>query len=309
MSGRITGAAGTGRTALRHHHPATPYLFAAPYVVLLLAFLVGPAIFGVWMSLHNWDFMLPGKPWVGLQNYRDLFNSGSVLFHPFWNGMKNTFLFVLMSVPFLVLIPLGLSLLLNRKFRGRTFFRAVVFAPFVLGVAVVGLIFGYLFDPAVGVINGILDGIGLPKVSWLSAQPQAWITILVMTIWWTIGFNAVIFLAGLQGLPEQLYEAAELDGAGRWGQFRHVTIPGLRNVFLFVVTTTILASANLFGQPYILTKGGPGDSTTTAIMAMTNEGLRGFRMGSAAAMSYMLALALAIISVANFLIMRERKPS
>ncbi|MET9019192.1 sugar ABC transporter permease [Actinopolymorpha sp. NPDC004070] len=297
------------RTALRHHRPLTPYLFVAPYVVLLLTFVVGPAVFGFWMSLHNWDFMLPGKPWVGLQNYRDLLDAGSVIFHPFWNGMKNTFLFVLMSVPFLVAIPLGLSLLLNQKFAGRTFFRAVVFTPFVLGVAVVGLLFGYLFDPEVGLINGILSGIGLPKVSWLTTQPQAWITILVTTIWWTIGFNAVIFLAGLQGLPGELYEAAELDGAGRWARFRHVTVPGLRNIFLFVVTTTILASANLFGQPYILTRGGPGDSTTTAIMAMTNEGLRGFRMGTAAAMSYVLALALTIISIANFLIMRERRPS
>jgi len=300
--------AGTmGRPALRHYRPVTPYLFVAPFVILLLTFLVFPAIFGVWMSLHNWDFMLPGKPWVGLQNYTDLFDSASVIFHPFWNGMKNTFLFVLISVPFLVTIPLLLSLLLNKKFPGRTFFRAIIFTPFVLGVAVVGVLFGYLFDPEVGLVNGLLSAFGIGKIAWLTSQPQAWITILICTVWWTIGFNAVIFLAGLQSLPEELYEAAELDGAGRWGKFRHITVPGLRNVFIFVLTTTILASANLFGQPYLLTHGGPGDSTTTAIMAMTNEGLRGFRMGTAAAMSYMLALVLALVSIANFLLMRERK--
>jgi len=300
--------AGTmGSPRLRHYRPVTPYLFVAPFVILLLTFLVFPAIFGVWISLHNWDFMLPGKPWVGLQNYLDLFDSASVIFHPFWNGMKNTFLFVLISVPFLVSIPLLLSLLLNKKFPGRTFFRAIIFTPFVLGVAVVGVLFGYLFDPEVGLVNGLLSGLGIGKIAWLTSQPQAWITILITTIWWTIGFNAVIFLAGLQSLPEQLYEAAELDGAGRWGKFRHITLPGLRNVFIFVLTTTILASANLFGQPYLLTHGGPGDSTTTAIMAMTNEGLRGFRMGTAAAMSYLLALVLALVSIANFLLMRERK--
>jgi len=300
--------AGTmGSPRLRHYRLVTPYLFVAPFVILLLTFLVFPAIFGVWISLHNWDFMLPGKPWVGLQNYLDLFDSASVIFHPFWNGMKNTFLFVLISVPFLVSIPLLLSLLLNKKFPGRTFFRAIIFTPFVLGVAVVGVLFGYLFDPEVGLVNGLLSGLGIGKIAWLTSQPQAWITILITTIWWTIGFNAVIFLAGLQSLPEQLYEAAELDGAGRWGKFRHITIPGLRNVFIFVLTTTILASANLFGQPYLLTHGGPGDSTTTAIMAMTNEGLRGFRMGTAAAMSYLLALVLALVSIANFLLMRERK--
>jgi multiple sugar transport system permease protein len=307
MASTMGRSAAVGRPTLRHYRPITPYLFVAPFVILLLAFLVFPAIFGVWISLHNWDFMLPGKPWVGLQNYLDLFDSASVIFHPFWNGMKNTFLFVLISVPFLVSIPLLLSLLLNRKFPGRTFFRAIIFTPFVLGVAVVGVLFGYLFDPEVGLVNGLLSGLGLSKVAWLTSQPQAWITILITTIWWTIGFNAVIFLAGLQSLSQELYEAAELDGAGRWGKFRHITIPGLRNVFIFVLITTILASANLFGQPYLLTHGGPGDSTTTAIMAMTNEGLRGFRMGTAAAMSYMLALVLALVSIANFLLMRERK--
>jgi multiple sugar transport system permease protein len=291
---------------LRHHHPLTPYLFIAPYVVLLFGFVLWPAVFGFWISLHDWDFLLPSKPFVGLQNYANLLDSTSTTYDPFWNGMRNTLIFTVISVPFLVVIPLALAVMLNRKFPGRTVFRALIFAPFVLGISVIGLLFTYLFDARYGLINEMLSWVGVPEIGWLTTQPAAWIGLVIVTIWWTIGFNAIIFLAGMQAISAQQYEAAELDGAGGWGKFRHVTIPGLRNVFIFVLTTTILASANMFGQSYLITSGGPGDSTRTAIMVMTEEGLRQFRMGSASAMSYVLALFLAVVSVANFFVMRER---
>ena len=127
-----------------------------------------------------------------------------------------------------------------------------------------------------------------------------------MTVWWTMGFNAVIYLAGLQDIPRDLYDAAEVDGANVWQRFRNVTLPGLRPVLLFVVITTLLASANMFGQAYIVTQGAPGEETRTAIMYIAEEGLRGFRMGNAAAMSTVLALMLAVVSIANFWLFRER---
>ena len=126
---------------LRLHHPATPYLLCAPYLLLLLTFVLGPAVFGIWVSLHAWDFMLPFKPFVGLDNYKALMDPSSVIFELFWNGMRNTAIFTVASVPFLVAIPLLIAILLNRKFPGRTFFRAMIFAPFVLGIAVIGVLF------------------------------------------------------------------------------------------------------------------------------------------------------------------------
>jgi len=129
-----------------------------------------------------------------------------------------------------------------------------------------------------------------------------------MTVWWTMGFNTVIYLAGLQDIPAEQYEAAELDGANRFQALRAITLPGLRNVLVFIVTTTVLASANMFGQAYLVTNGGPGDSTRTAIIVMTQEGLRAFKMGTASAMSYMLAIFLGIVSVIIFYLMRERTP-
>ncbi|MEI8406950.1 MULTISPECIES: carbohydrate ABC transporter permease [unclassified Kribbella] len=292
---------------VRGYGRATPYLFLAPYLVLFLVFVIGPAIFGLWMSLHDWDFQLPGKPFTALQNYKDLFDPLSTTAEPFWHGMRATAIFTVASVPFLVTLPLGLAVLLDRRFPGRTFFRAVYFAPYVLGVAVVGLMFRYILDTSFGILNAFLGLFGVPEIGWTNDQPWAFVALVGMTVWWTIGFNAVIYLAGLQDIPAEQYEAAALDGAGTWQQFVHVTMPGLRPVFTFVVTITILASANMFGQSVLVTQGGPGDTTATALMVIADTGLAQFRMGQATAMSYVLAACLAVVSLINFALLRERK--
>lgn len=284
-----------------------PYVFLAPYMVLFLAFVLVPAVLGIWVSLHDWDFLLPGKPFVGLSNYTDLLDSTSVNYTVFWESMRNTLIFTALSVPLLVVLPLFLATLLNSKFPGRTFFRAAFFAPYVLGVAVIGLMWRYLLDPSFGAVNGILGAIGLPDdTAWTTGQPWAWISLVVVTVWWTAGFNAVIYLAGLGNIPADHYEAAQLDGATRWQQFRHITLPGLRPVLVFVITVTILASANMFGQSLLITNGGPGESTTTAIMAIADLGLAQYRMGAASAMSYILAVMLGIIALGNFWFLREK---
>jgi multiple sugar transport system permease protein len=286
----------------------TPYLFMAPYLVLFVIFILIPVFYGVWISLHNWDYLLPGKPWVGLQNYANLFTPGSTTFKPFWMSMEATGKFTLYSVPLLVIIPLLVALILNEKFPGRTFFRVVYFAPYVLGVAVIGILWRYLLDTNVGLVNYYLGVLGLPdKIPWTNELPWGWIALVGPTVWWTLGFNAVIYLAGLQDIDPALYDAAKVDGANRWRRFLHVTLPGLRPILLFVITVTILASANVFGQAYLITEGAPGDQTQTAIMYIAEEGLRNFKMGSAAAMSYVLALFLAVISVANFVLFRYRE--
>jgi multiple sugar transport system permease protein len=287
--------------------PLTAYLFMAPYLVLFTVFIVIPVVFGIWVSLHNWDPMLPVKPFVGLQNYVDLISPGSTTFGPFWNSMEATGKFTLYSVPLLVVIPLLIALMLNREFRGRNFFRATFFAPYVLGVAVVGILWRFLLDPNVGLVNYYLGTLGLPdNIPWITALPWAWVSLVGVTVWWTLGFNTVIYLAGLQDIDPALYDAAKVDGANGWQRFVNVTLPGLRPVLLFVLTVTILASANMFGQAYIITQGAPGEETTPAIWYIAEQGLRFFKMGPAAAMSYVLALALAVVSLANFALFRYR---
>ncbi|WNG33541.1 sugar ABC transporter permease [Archangium violaceum] len=286
---------------IRRAGRATPYLFLAPYLVLFGVFVVLPALYGLWISLHDWDFLLPRKPWVGLRNYQNLFSSESRDFSDFWQSMRATGLFTLFSVPFLVTVPLLVALLLNRQFPGRTFFRAVYFAPYVLGVAVVGVLWRFLLDPNIGLVNQSLSA----TIPWTTAVPWAWISLVGMTVWWTLGFNAIIYLAGLQDIPRELYDAAKVDGATRWQQFLHVTLPGLKPVLLLVLTMTILSSANMFGQSYLVTRGAPANETRTAIMFIADTGLRSFRMGSAAAMSYVLALTLLVISAFNFRLLRQ----
>jgi multiple sugar transport system permease protein len=314
-SGRLPGrgsstspagvAPGTVRspTAVR---PLTAYLFLIPYLALFVLFVLAPILYGLWISLHDWDFLLPGKPFVGLQNYVDLFTPGSTTAGPFWAGMRATAIFTVLSVPLLVVLPLLIAVPLARKFPGRNFFRAVVFAPFVLGVAVVGILWRYLLDPNVGVLASILDRVGIDSPPWLTDTPWVWGALLIPTLWWTLGYNMVIYLAGLQDISRELYEAAEMDGASRRQQFFAVTLPGLRPVTVFVITITILASANLFGQSFLITQGQPGRETRSAIMQIAEEGLGRFNMGSAAAMSTILTLSLVLVSVASLYLLRDR---
>ena len=178
----------------------------------------------------------------------------------------------------------------------------------MLGVAVIGLLWRYLLDPNVGVINYYLDQLGFDRIPFTTATPWVWLALVVPTIWWTAGYNMVIFLAGLQDISAELYEAAELDGANAWQRFRNVTLPGLRPVTVFVFTITILASANVFGQPYLITQGQPGGETRSAIMQIGEEGLRRFNMGSASAMSTVLTVALLLVSLVSLSFLRERTP-
>lgn len=288
--------------AVARHAPLTPYLFMLPFLVLFVGFVLIPAVFGLWVSFHDYNYLLPGKPWVGLQNYLDLFTPGSRDSGDFWKSMLATGIFTVFSVPLLIVCPLGVALLLNRVFPGRSFFRAVFFAPYVLGVAVVGILFRFVLDPNIGLVNYYL-GHAIP---WTTEVPWAWISLIGMTVWWTLGFNAVIYLAGLQDISAELYEAARVDGASKWDEFRHVTVPGLRPVMAFVTTVTILASANMFGQSFLLTKGAPADETRTAIMYIAQTGLGNNRQGMAAAMSYILALILLGVSVLNLRLTQRR---
>jgi multiple sugar transport system permease protein len=294
------GATGPRRTG-------TAYLFLAPFLVLFLVFVVTPAIFGLWISVTNWSPFRSNQSFVGLRNYIQLFSPGSATSGDFWQSMGNTAIFTVASVPLLLVIPLLLAVLLNRVVRAGTVFRGLFFAPYVLGVAVIGVIWKYLLDTQSGIVNHVLGLFGLPdNIPWTVNVPWVWVSLVGVTVWWTLGFNTVIILAGLKGINNDLYEAAALDGAGAIRQFFSVTLPGLRQVMTFVITVTILASANMFGQSYIITKGGPSNQTRTAIMYIADQGLSQNNMAAASAMSYVLFVFLAIISIINFRIQRER---
>jgi multiple sugar transport system permease protein len=278
-----------------------PYLFILPHLIFFATFLAWPFFYGIYISLFDFDFLRPeSRPFVGAQNYLNLFTRGSIQFTDFWRAMFNTGAFIVWSVPPLVGLALLLAVLLNGKYPGRNLFRGIYFAPYALSVTVAALLWWWIFQPQGGMMNQFLGVIGLGGRPWLSEMPWAWIAITVATVWWTIGFNTVIFLAALQEIPESLYEAASIDGANPIQQFFAITIPSLRPVLVFVITITLLASANLFGQPYLMTQGGPLQKTESIMMRIYSEGILQNRMGSAAAMSVFVAALLLILTTVNF---------
>lgn len=276
------------------------WLFLAPYLVLFIAFVLAPAVYGLWMSLHDWSYLGEHR-FTGLTNYARLFDRDSASAWAFWKSMGVTATFVVLSLPLMLVVPLLLALALNTKLPGRTFFRALFFAPYTLGVAVVGILFRFMLDPSLGLVNKVLGA----DIPWTTEQPWVWVSLVGVTVWWTLGFNTVIYLAGLQDIPKELYEAARLDGAGRWSQLVHVTLPGLKPVIALVGTLTLLASANMFGQAYLVTGGAPAHGTRTAVMIIAQEGLVNFRLGQAAAMSFVLAAILAVLGLSAARLTRQ----
>lgn len=289
-----------------------PYLFILPHLIFFAVFVGYPFFSGLYISFFHYDYLRPeATVFIGLQNYLDLFKTGSVKFIEFWNSMRVTLIFVVSSVPLLVAIPLGLAVLLNSKLQGMKVFRAIFFAPWVLSCAVISLIWWWIFQSQGGLLNYYLKLWEFDTPRWLSTMPYAMISIVIATIWWTMGYNMVIFLAALQDIPIDLYEAAEMDGANSWQRFAHITLPMLQPVLVFIVITTIIASFNLLGQPLMMTRGAPaqptgGGATEPVMLRIFTEGFVRPFQGSAAAMSVIVAIIMMVFSLVNFRIFRQR---
>ncbi|WP_223594434.1 carbohydrate ABC transporter permease [Neobacillus bataviensis] len=286
----------------------TSSLFVLPYLILFVVFLLIPIGYGAWMSLHNWDLLNPVHEFVGFKNYAKIFDSSSYLNDLFLEGLKNTFQFVVFSVPLLVAVGLGLALLVNAlpgKFKG--FFRTVYFIPYAVSVSVVAIIWLWLLDTNSGLINQYMQKLDLPMIPWLTDIPWAWISLVIATLWWTIGFNMVIFINALNDVSEELYEAGSLDGASRWQRFIYITLPSIKPTMLFVVITSTIASFNIYGQPFLMTRGGPGTSTKVLLMNIVDEAFKQRQLGNAAAMSLLMALIMIVISVFQFKISNRKE--
>jgi multiple sugar transport system permease protein len=283
------------------------YLFVLPHFALFL-FMVGfPFLYNIYLSLSDYTFG-GSETFVGLQNFQRLADSTDYRFPVFWGGLWNTVIFVLLSTPMLVIGGLFLAVLVNGRYPGRNVFRAIYFLPWTLGIAVVGLLWWWIFNGSFGLLTNLLAGLGIASPQWLTTNPWAWISILVATLWWTVGFNTIVLLAGLQTIPVELYEAATMDGANRWQQFRSITVPSLRPVLLLVITLQVIASFNLVGQPQIMTGGGPGNETRSVLQYVYETGFTAggqYALGQAAAMALIVAAIMLVISIINFRIFRS----
>ena len=218
----------------------------------------------------------------------------------FWLSFSNTVLFVILSTPLIVGMGLAIAIALNRPGRLAGVLRTLFFAPYVLSVAVLTLIWAFLLNPQLGLIGAGLEGIGLEPVNWLNSTTWAMPAIVVTTLWWTVGFNVVLFLAGLQDIEPSMYEAASLDGAGPWAKFRYITVPGLQRTLLLVIVLQVIASFQIFGQVFIMTRGGPNGATRVAIQHIYESAFRDFELGYASAMSVFLFVVMIAIAAAQF---------
>jgi multiple sugar transport system permease protein len=301
-----TSSAGRDRSRSLGDPWYTPWLFVLPHLVLFTLFIAVPFALGIWISVHDSTALREG-PFVGTRNFERLLDPDSIFFGRFWQTVWNTVLFVLISTPVLVLTGLALALALNQRLAGRNLFRGIYVAPWTLSVAVVGLTWWWMFNGNSGVVTRFLQETVGSSPGWLTSTPWAWIAILVATLWWTIGFNTIILLAGLQAIAPELYEAASIDGAGRWQKFRSITVPFLRPVLLLVVTLQIIASFQLVGQPQLMTGGGPPPADTTPVLLhIFNTAFAGRReLSLAAAMALIVAVIMVVVSIINFRVFRS----
>jgi len=276
-------------------------LFLAPALAVLGLFFFLPVVAGFALSLTDFDLYALGDlhnvRFIALHNYAAVLKSGI-----FWTALANTLYFALVGGPLTVAVSLGAALLVNAKAaRFKPLFRTVYFAPVVTTLVAVAIVFRFLYHPRFGAINRALVSLGLPAIDWLGDPRWAMPAIILLAVWKNFGYNMIIFLAGLQTIPDELYEAARIDGAGVWRQFRHVTLPMLGPTFLFVGIVTAIGYLQLFPEPYVMTYGGPLNKTLSAVMLMYQEGFRWWRMGYAAAVAFLLCL---VIAAATALQMR-----
>ncbi|GHO90377.1 ABC transporter permease [Reticulibacter mediterranei] len=285
------------RRAQRRRQALIAYAFLAPSLVIFLIFRHLPALASLILGFFDWSMLAPPQ-FVGLDNYINLFHDAV-----FWRSLGNTALFTVMTVPTDILISLGLALLINQKLPGMRIFRMAYFIPVVTATAIVAVVWRWLYQPS-GLINEVLQLSGLSAINWLSDPRFALPAIAIMAVWKHVGFNMLIFLAGLQSIPAEIEEAAHIDGAGRWATFSSVILPLLRPVILLAVILTTIGSFQVFDAAYVMTNGGPVYATTTLVFYAYQQAFDQYSMGYAAAIAFVLFVIILVISLLQRLILK-----
>lgn len=280
---------------MRHNHNARDaILFSLPFLIVYLAFLVLPIFYGLYLSFFDWN-ILSGKRFIGFQNFIDAFNDDKFL-----SSLWHTTEFVLISTPTTILAGFLMSLVVMSSSKLGKSAETVFFMPYILSITVVGTLWSWIFQGNFGVLNQILAALGLKTVGWLTDPNVAMLSIVGATIWWTAGFNMILFTAGMKQIPDDVYEAAKLDGASYFTTLGKITIPLLRDTSILVLILQVIASFKVFGQSYVMTGGGPYGSTRVLVQYIYETGFTYFKMGYASAMSILLFLIILVISVVQF---------
>jgi multiple sugar transport system permease protein len=267
------------------------YLMVLPYLLHIAVFLGYPLAFAFVLIFHRWNIYTPMK-WVGLGNIKLLLTDPLI-----WRALLNTLYFLLIHIPLQLVLALGLAQLLNQKIRGRAFFRASYFMPVVVSGVVVTILWQQMYASETGLINLLLQRFGLPAIGWLTDRRYAMPAIAIMATWKNVGLYVVLFLVGLQAIPADLYEAAELDGASAWQTFRLITIPMLNPTIMLVLVLSTIGGFSLFIEPYVMTGGGPANSTLSGILYLYKQAFFFSKMGYATTIGFFWAMIIFVVVI------------
>jgi len=267
------------------------FVFLLPNLVSIGLFTLIPVVAGFFLSFTNWD-MLSDPQWVGLENYQDILKD-----RQFWNALRNTVIYTLIVIPGGLAVSMLLALALNSKIKGTAIYQAIFFLPYVSSTVAIALVWKWIYHPDYGVLNAMLRAVGLPGVDWLTNPSVALISVAIVQIWQTAGYNMVLLLAGLRAIPKDYYEAARIDGASPWTIFWSITVPLLMPTIFFVTTISIIASFQVFNLIYVMTGGGPGNSTKVYVFYLWENGFSFFKMGYASALAYVLFVIILAITL------------
>lgn len=288
---------GTNKSRARRRQTLVAYAFLAPSLIVFLVFRHGPAAFSFLLAFFDWT-MVDSPQWVGLDNFRTLIHDDV-----FWKALKNTFWYTLYSVPPDIVIAMLLAVLINQKLRGMRFFRLAYFIPVVTATAIVAVVWQWLYQPT-GIINGFFQDLGLEPRFWLSDPGTVLPALAIMAIWKHVGFNMLIFLAGLQSIPAELEEAARLDGAGRSRIFFNITLPLMRPVIVLATILTTIGSFQVFDSAYVMTGGGPYYASTTLVYYTYLRAFDQYQMGYGAAIAFVLFLIILAVTLVQRIILK-----
>ncbi|GAB2985523.1 carbohydrate ABC transporter permease [Frigoribacterium salinisoli] len=289
------GRTGPGRSPGGRRETRAGWAFAAPFTILFVLFLVWPVVHGLYLSFTGQSLTGSGGEIIGFANYAEALGDATM-----WRSMLNTLWFTVLTTIPLVVLALALALLVNTGLPGQWLWRLSFFLPYLLASTVVSLFWIQLYSPTLGPINNVLSGLGLPAPAWLQDPQYAMVAVALTTVWWTIGFNFLLYLAALQNIPDQQYEAASLDGAGRWRKLWSITIPQLGPTTGLILILQVLASLKLFDQVYQMTTGGPAGTTRSTVLYIFESGFTGYRFGYASAISYIFFAVIVLISLSQF---------
>lgn len=275
--------------------------FMAPFLAFFAVFLIWPLIYGVYMSFTGKSLTGANSSFVGFANYVEALGDADM-----WHSMGNTLYFTVISTVPLVLVALAMAALVNMGLPAQWLWRLSFFAPYLLASTVVSLFFVWMYNPQLGLINELLSKVGIAPVDWLNNPDVAMWSIVIATLWWTVGFNFLLYLAAMQNIPQSHYEAAQLDGAGGWRQFFSITLPQINQTTLMIVILQVLASLKVFDQVYQMTAGGPAGSTRSVVQYIFETGFTGYRLGYSAAISYIFFAIIVVVSISQFFLTRKR---